>query len=177
MAKKVSIAKRAYVTPDGTESNSARPDVLRLEFRWSDGREPLTVSIREYPKHIVNALAWHALSQKIGDAYANSGGDIDWAEAQAIATHQMMVDGDWTRRRESDGVGRATDLAHAIAEVKDTDIASVTQALAAKSKEERKVLETHPKVAAIIARLREERARAKREELASAADDAGEVEL
>lgn len=177
MTTKVQIAKRAYVTATGDDSPYARPDAERLEFRWADGRTPLRVSIHDYPEHIRDTLAWHALSQKIGDSYANSGGDIDWAEEQAVAVHQMMVAGDWTRKREADSLGRATDLAKAIAEVTGYNLDAVKAALSRKDKDERKTFAEHPAVAAVIARIREERARAKRTELESAADAAGDLDI
>lgn len=180
MARKM-IAKRVYITDGGKEKRSADPTAKALEFRWmdKDAGEASRFDMSELPDHIVRALAYHGLSQKLGDAFADADGDTEYARDAVAAVWAMLKDGDWSRRAEGNGgsAARPTILAAALAEVTGRDIADVVESLESKTKEEVAGYKKHPAVAAAMARIKAERAEERRKAMEAEAQDAPEIKL
>lgn len=128
---------------------------------------------------MLTQLALHGASQKGGDSYAGAktatdGTSIDpdeWARNECQRVVEQIYAGEWTVRRASGGPG-ITDLARALAEVMpDVTEAEAAERLAEASKEDKAALRKHPAVAAVLQRLKAERAAAKLEQAEAAAAD------
>ncbi len=126
------------------------------------------VGLDQFDAEIVTRLALHGLSQKCGDSYASAkkateGTDIDpavWARGQVEAVVEQLVKKDWTTRTPGAG-GAVTDLATALAEVVGCPVEEAVARLADAEKEEKAGLRKHPDIAAVLSRIKAERAAAK----------------
>jgi hypothetical protein len=91
------VAKRNYIDSDGNKSGSV-PEVataLRLEF---EGGESLQVQVEDFPVDIQARLAYHGLSQKIGDSWAGVKGDVSLALENAGTMIEHLMAGTWTEK-------------------------------------------------------------------------------
>lgn len=114
MAKRNEIAKKAI-----------RDDATGVDFNFSDGTV-LPAEIANLPELInykgrqvpmLAFLACHGMSQKIGDSYAGSAGDVSKAIDWAQATIETLYGGDWSEAREGGGVDRPTRVVKAVMRV------------------------------------------------------------
>lgn len=142
-------------------------DTKQIEFTFSDG-QTIVADIGELSAEVQLQLMMHGASQKLGDSYASAKGNI----AEAITSLQKTLDnlkaGNWTAGR-SDGETkpRTTELAEALSRIKGVDLAAAQAAVEAADEDKRKAWRAHPKIKAVIAAIRAEKAQAK----AAKADD------
>ena len=147
-----------------------------VTFDFEDGKDKVAFSLDDMSDDIIRALALHGASQKIGDSYASAkkvseetGVDAnEWSRSQAESVIKQLTDGDWTVR--TPGAGGVTDLAKALAEATGSTVEAAVERLTDASDDEKKGLRKHPAIAAILARIRRERAEAKEKELAGKSD-------
>lgn len=93
------IATKVYVYADGTEGRHARPDVKRLEFRFTDDS---VLVVGDVHADCERAAAWHGKAQKIGDGY-NKAEDAAGAYESAAAMLERLVAGEWVKPGEAAG--------------------------------------------------------------------------
>lgn len=105
MAKKVVNVEAGTVTFDFTK----------------DGGESIVASIASLPAAIVQRLALHGLSQKVGDSYANAAkqsNPLEWAMGEAKAVIESLTKGVFNAGRTGDGAARVSILARALHAIK-----------------------------------------------------------
>ncbi|UCE47402.1 MAG: hypothetical protein JSW47_17605 [Phycisphaerales bacterium] len=154
-----------------------------IHFEFGEAGET-TVAIAELPEAIIANLAVHGLSQKLGDSYASArkateGTDIDpdeWCKGQVESVFGQLKEGNWTTRTPGAG-GQATDLATALAEVGGIEVSDAIEKLSDASKEEKAALKKHPQIKVVLERIRAERAQAKADAAAKAAESADVPDL
>lgn len=154
-----------------------KPDVESgtVAFDFDDDAEALVFDLSKVSDDILRNLAIHGASQKIGDSYAGAksatdGTGIDpneWSRSQAESVISQLYEGKWIVRVP--GEGAVTDLAVALSEVTGATMEEATDRLKDASKDEKKALRAHPDIAAVLARIKRERAEKKEKELASKA--------
>jgi len=136
-------------------------------FDFGDGRVE-TFQLSDMSEEMLVQLALHGASQKIGDSYASAkktcedtGADpTDWSQAQAAGVIAQLLASDWTVRVA--GTSAVTDLATALAEaVEGCSIEDAVARLADADADDKKALRKHPDIAAVLARIKSERAAAK----------------
>lgn len=146
-----------------------------VTFSFEDGTD-VVVKLDDMPEDIKEKLALHGISQKLGDSYAGAkaateGTDIDpndWAKQQVEQGKAQLESGDWTVRTGAGSPG-ITDLARALAEVGGVTEERAAEIVKESDKEEKKQLRAHPDIAAVLTRLKAERAQQKAEQAASKA--------
>ncbi len=142
-----------------------------VTFDFGDGRVE-TFTLGEMSDEMKIQLALHGASQKIGDSYASAktqtdGTEIDpsdWSQQQSAGVIAQLLSDDWTVR--TPGSAAITDLMVAFEEITGNELTSDL------GKEDKAALRKHPKIAAVLARLKSERADAKAESLAKKAEGA-----
>ena len=146
-----------------------------VTFDFGDGRVE-TFILSECSDEMKIQLALHGASQKTGDSYASAksqtdGTEIDpavWSQSQAQGVIAQLYADDWTVR--TPGSAAITDLATALSEAVDgCTVEDATERLADTTKEEKAALRKHPDIAAVLARIKSERATAKAEVAAAKA--------
>jgi hypothetical protein len=136
-----------------------------VEFAFANGQTH-TVNLADFSDEMKLHFALHGISQKLGDSYSSSKGDPAAAEQSFIATLDQLKSGEWRAARgEGDSKPRTTELAEAIARIKGQPLAEVTATLAAADEDTKKTLRANPRVKAVIAVIRAEKAQAKLEKL------------
>lgn len=151
-----------------------------VSFDFEDGKDPVVLELSKCSKEMIVQLALHGASQKGGDSYASAkktcaGTDIDpvvWSRAQAQGVVDQIYANDWTVR--TPGAGAVTDLATALAEAVTCEVSEAVERLTTESKEGRAELRKHPKIKAILDRIKLERQKAKAAASAKAAKGAAE---
>lgn len=123
-------------------------------FKFEDGKD-FTALLDGIPQEIVNRLALHGMSQKLGDSYA-SAMSIKEAREGVTALYNALKEGSWTLRGESGP--RITVWVQALARA-----AKVTEEEALKKwdemkEEDRKALKNHPGMKAAKAEIDLEKA-------------------
>jgi len=147
-----------------------------ITFDFGDGRVE-TFTLADMSDAMKIQLALHGASQKIGDSYASAksqtdGTEIDpadWSQQQAAGVVAQLLADDWTVR--TPGSAQSTDLMSAFEEVTGAELQSDL------SKEDKAALRKHPKIAAVLARIKSERADAKAAALAGKAEAADDGDL
>lgn len=146
-----------------------------VTFDFGDGRVE-TFQLSNVSDEMKIQLALHGASQKGGDSYASAKGqtegtDIDpadWSQLQAAGVIKQLYEDDWTVRVA--GTGAVTDLANALAEAAECTVEDAATRLADSDKDEKAALRKHPAVAAVLARIKSERAIAKAAQAEAKAD-------
>lgn len=106
MAKRNELCKKSHDLDTGT---------LTFEFAHGVAR---TVVLEEYPDEVRPMGLINGFRQKLGDSYA--GADTPQAALEAFdKTHEMLMSGLWTERREGVGEEPIEVLAKAIAAVQE----------------------------------------------------------
>ncbi len=154
MAKKTVDLKSQVVTFDFGEDADGNP---RIE----------TFLLSECSDEMKIQLALHGASQKGGDSYASAkktceGTEVDpteWAQQQAAGVIKQLYEDDWSVR--TPGTATATDLATALAEAASCTMDEAIARLADADADDKKALRKHPDIAAVLARIKSERAAAK----------------
>lgn len=140
-----------------------------VSFDFENGK----VSVFDLSKvspEILNRLALHGASQKIGDSYAGAGDESDpvaYAEAAANDVIAQLYAGDW--RVTATGGPRVSDLAQAISQLSGQTVEAVTAGLNKATDEAKKKLRKQPKIAAQLAQIKATNAAARAAKLAEAA--------
>jgi len=137
-----------------------------VTFDFGDGRVE-TFTLSGISDEMKIQLALHGASQKIGDSYASAksqteGTEIDpsdWSQGQAAGVIAQLLADDWTVRAA--GTSAVTDLATALAEAADCSVDEAVTRLVDADADEKKALRKHPGIAAVLARIKSERATAK----------------
>lgn len=145
-----------------------------VTFDFGDGRVE-TFKLSDCSDAMKIQLALHGGSQKVGDSYASAkkvcaDTDIDpteWSQSQAHGVIAQIYEDDWTVR--TPGAGAVTDLATALAEAVECEVSAAVERLADESKEGRAELRKHPKIKAILDRIKLDRQKKKAAASAKAA--------
>jgi len=136
-----------------------------VEFEFS-GKEPQLIKLEDFSPDIQLHLALHGLSQKLGDAYSSSKGDVDVAQTMFNDALAQLKAGDWRAARgEGESKPRTTELAEAVARIKGLPVDEVNAALKEASDEQLKTMRSNERVKATIAVIRAEKAQARLEKL------------
>lgn len=146
---RIQVAKKDY----DTETAS-----FNIVFANGNKRE---VIITDLPQEIQLNLALHGLSQKLGDSYASVKGDVGLAEQKFDAVLKQLMNGEWAAKREGEGASKVTELAEAIARIKNVPIEKANAAVAQATDEQIKGWKANASVKAVIAQIRAEKAQAR----------------
>ncbi len=123
-----------------------------------------TFDLTAVTPEIMVQLALHGASQKIGDSYAGAKAacaesdidPVDYAIGQVQGVIKQLLEGDWTVR--TPGGQTVTDLANALAEAVGCPLEDAIARLTDADAEDKKALRAHPDIAAVLARIKSERA-------------------
>lgn len=157
-----------------------------ITFDLEDGSEPIVFDATKAPQAIREHAELHGFSQKIGDSYAGAAAAVEeglyetpeaFIRDQIQRASEQLLSGDWNTRSGGAGGARVTDLAVALAEALGQPLEDCVQRLDEASKEEKASVRKHPQVAAILSRIRAERAAAKAEKDAKQAEKGEAVDL
>ena len=144
-----------------------------VNFEFFDGTA-MSANLDALTPEMVNKLAIHGLSQKIGDSY--SGEDAANCQTIAEATFKSLVDGNWSSRSGGGGP-RISQLAEALARATGQEIQDCVAKIAEMDDDTKKDLKAHPQIKAIIAEIKLEKAKADAEKAAGDADAEGGIDL
>ena len=140
-------------------------DSKAVDFAFAD-ETTVTIALADFPADIQLHLALHGISQKCGDSYSGAKGDVAAAKKMFDDTLAQLVAGEWRQARgEGESKPRVTELAEAIARIKNVDVEVVKASLDAATDEQRKALRSNDRVKAIIAIIRAEKAQKKLAEM------------
>lgn len=140
------------------------PEQGLLNLTFANGRK-INLHVSELREEIRAMALLHGLKQKLVDAAAISrnpdtgkSATVDDKYAAVAEVYQRLIDGNWNAPRE--GGGQLGLLVTAMVEFSGKPADVVKTWLDGKSDAEKKALSLNPKVAAIINRIRAERAKA-----------------
>ena len=138
-----------------------------LRFVLGNGLE-VQAKMEDFPAGIINELAWHGLSQKVGDSAAgfSKAGDFSGAFGAMQQVVDNLIAGQWSTRGQGGGV---SDLVAALCELRSIDSITAQAAVDQMDEEQLKKVASHPKVKAVIAEMKAKR-------LASAAENAADLD-
>jgi len=134
-----------------------------IEIEFATGQK-IVATLDEFSEDIVQKLAIHGLSQKLGDSYAS--GEPDEAFGRAEVVYKSLLDGDWTTR--TPGAPRTTQLAEALAQVAGVKLEQAQDKINEMSDEDKKNLKKHPQIKAALATIKAKKAQ---EDAAKAAQE------
>lgn len=149
-----------------------------LTWDFEDGGENVSLDVTTLPGEIRAKNEAHGAKQKIADSYAGAKQAVEEGDYPDAATYaremvalaiKKLQDGDWTSREP--GQARVTDLAVALAEATGFTVEEAQERIADASKEEKASLRKHPQVAAVLARIKAERAAKNAEKAGKAAEE------
>ncbi len=101
--KVISFARKRFVDEAGEKVSEPGNDVAGIVFDFADFETALVI-LSSIPEPIRIALAWHGLSQKLGDSYANaSKKSPEDCYDSFQATLERLMAGDWVKAREAAG--------------------------------------------------------------------------
>lgn len=102
MAERTPVATKVFLNAEGEESRHASPEAVALRFAFANGTSH-DIALTDLPSNIIDAAAWHGISQKLGDAYAGAKGDAD----EAVEAFETLIErlklGEWVKAREGGG--------------------------------------------------------------------------
>jgi hypothetical protein len=187
-------AKKSVFTP-ATETAAAVRQVLFTMDKPTNAPEGFvpevfTFDLTKISAEMLERLALHGASQKIGDSYAgakDSGEDpLAYAKAAIQDTIKQLYSKEnggndtWSVARSGSGAPRTSILIQAYAQVKGVSIEDAQETIGALNDDEKKVVAGTKKVAAAMAQIRAEAAAAKARKLAAEAakedEEGGEEE-
>lgn len=125
-----------------------------------DSVEDTSLLLSDLSDEIVQRLALHGLSQKLGDSYSGVK-DVVMAAERVKAVISNLTSGNWNAVREGSGSARATDLATAVSKVLGIELSEAIAKLAEKSKEEKSAIRKNGKVARALLEIQAARLEAK----------------
>ncbi len=145
--KRQSVCKRVYTYADGSEGNRAQPDATKLTFTFVNDAGELVAVMGDIGAKCRDALAWHGLSQWVGDKFNTAKGDGVAALESARAGYESLLADAWVaigvsagprigqaveavkRALEADGQTVSAERVKAIAEkLADKDVREATMA-------------------------------------------------
>ena len=180
-AKPAPFAKKRFVDGEGNKVSEPGSDVAAITFEFAEFDDQM-VSLSDIPENVRVALAWHGLSQKLGDSYANaSKKPAEDCYDSFQSTLERLVAGDWVKAREAAGP-RTSMVFEAVLAVmsaagKPADDATqktIREALGEKAERDRAMADARVKLAYEKIKLERAQARlAKIEAEAAAAQTAG----
>lgn len=133
------MLKESIRTPEG---------ILQVRMDFVNGETRLFT----LPQSLVEKFAMHGAEQKLGDEIAG----LKDTEDCVLAVDELMErleKGDWTIRRESNGLAGTSVLARALVEHSGKTPQAVKEFLAKKTQSEKVALRQNPAIAVIVARL------------------------
>ena len=152
---------------EGTSVEINLPAVLSVAF--ADGRK-MAFDVLDLTPEILGAALVHGLRQKLGDAAAIARNTETGASATladkinaVMEVAERLSNGEWNKTtRETSG---ASLLVEALAEMKNVDASEIVAMLAGKTDEYKNTLAKNPRVAAVILKIKSERAAKRAESL------------
>ena len=126
------------------------------------------LGLDELKPEIVERLALHGLSQKIGDSAANFSKEENFHGAFGAmqGTADNLLQGIWAAK----GGSGTSDLAQAIAELQDVEIEEAEAAIARMDEDTLKIFKSHPEIKLKIAEIQKARLAAQVDKAPSLAD-------
>lgn len=137
-----------------------------VRFDFVNGKS-IETDVRDLPREIVERLAIHGLSQKVGDSYAGAE-SVDEAIGNAKMTYDNLVANVWAVKAIRGGK-----IVEAIVRATGQAFDVVLAKWAIMTDEEKKAVKSHPDVKKALAEIEAERAAA----LAKAAGDSAPLEF
>ena len=137
-------------------AKSLNTDRNALTFKLGNGLE-VVGTLDELSDEIRTQLAWHGLSQKVGDAAAGFSKTLDYKGAYAamLGVWDSLCEGVWAVK------GANSDMAEALVRLKMADdVEAASDLIAGLDEETLKGVTSHPAVKAEIAKIKAERANA-----------------
>lgn len=138
--KRQSVCKRVYTYEDGTEGNRAQPTATKLTFTFVNDAGELVANMDEIGENCRKALAWHGLSQWVGDKFNTAKGDGVAALESARAGYESLLADSWVAIGVSAGprIGQAVEAVKRALEadgqtVDDARVAAIADKLADKA--------------------------------------------
>jgi hypothetical protein len=128
-------------------------DVITISFPDAPTDETVVVDLNNLPPTIVQRLAMHGLSQKLGDATAGAEMDECLTRVQTVAEALKDPDG-WTTRVPGSAGPRTTQLAEALAAATGKDVAEAAQIVSDLDDEGKKELRAHPQIKSELAKIK-----------------------
>jgi hypothetical protein len=174
------VASKSFMV-NGELQRSAHPEAQYLQFAFGPKDAPIAtphVALAEFSEDIRTALAWHGLSAKLGDSYADAKGNASAAFESFSDTLDLLKSGQWLAEGEKAGP-RESDLAAAISQLRADKYPTVADAaamLAGKSKEERAAIAGIQEIKVRVLEIRAERARKALEAAGNAAEGAASLD-
>jgi cellobiose-specific phosphotransferase system component IIA len=130
----------------------------RAVFSLKNGLK-VEVNLDQIPEATQRELAMHGLLQKVGDSAAGFSKEEKYRDA--FAAMQTVVDnllnGVWAAK----GGNGTSELAEALSRLKEVTTDEAAQAISLMSEDQLKETQAHPKVKAMVAKIRAERAEAR----------------
>lgn len=180
-----SNAEQGAVSPGGfatgPKSASGRIQVAKKDYDvetasfnvvFADGSKR-EVNLSDLPQEIQVTLALHGLAQKLGDSYASVKGNVGDAIKKFDAVLAQLTSGEWAAKREGEGSSKVTELAEAIARIKNVSVEIANAAVAKATDDQVKGWKANSTVKAVIAQIRAEKAQKRLEK----EKEAGEIEI
>lgn len=143
-AGKRKLLKESSQAADGSVS-------VRLDFRNGETR------VFTIPGDMVGRFAAHGAEQKLGDEIAG----LDDVDDCVIAVDELidrLYNGEWSIKREGNGMAGTSVLVRALVEHTGKDVASIKTFLAGKTQAEKVALRNNPKIKPIVERIESEKA-------------------
>ena len=135
-----------------------------VTFEFANGKQ-VVATLEGLTPEIVNRLALHGLSQKVGDSYSSNEGPDD-AVLKAQSAYDNLKQGDWNAK----GSGIGSLLVRAVAKITGKEVEEVAALLDKMEDEKKKALQKRADVKLAMAEL-------KMADLQSKASDAAPLEL
>jgi len=140
----------AKITPydaDGSEG--------QVRFVLGNGQE-VVARLEDFPQDIRDRLAYHGISQKVGDSVSGLSKERRFGDAYATLQDSvaMLVAGNWNAGRE----GGSSDLVEALAKLKKLPVEDVRVAVKRMDEDTLKRVMANPAVKAEIAKMKAKRA-------------------
>ena len=145
-----------------------------VDFTFQDGTV-LSAELSALNPEMINKLAVHGLSQKVGDSY--SGEEAANCQTIAEAVWKTLTEGEWSTRSGGGGGPRISQLAEALARVTGEEIQACVGTIAEMDDDGKKDLRAHPQIKATIAEIKLEKAQADAEKAAASAGDDSAFDL
>jgi len=135
-------------------------ETMQGSITFGDGTS-MDFEVNKLAPEIQKTLALHGLMQKLGDSYAGAKGDFGTAKASVQSVWDQLVEGKWRAAKAAgEAKPRTGELAAAIARVTGKDLVEVQSKVAEADDAKRKAWRALPAIAAAIAEIRAEKAKA-----------------
>lgn len=174
--KRARVSNKMYLDNDGNETKYAGPETVGLQFTFPDGGTHI-VTLDEVGPNCQRIIAWHGLGAKLMDSYAGQANKEETAEELFGVMLERLRADEWVKHGERAGpatgvlfeaVVRA--LEEAGQTVDDDRKAGIREKI--KGKEGREGTLANPVIKAAYEKIRAERAAAKAQAAAKAAEGA-----